>query len=114
LIENPVNHNQIFHLTHPNPPTHQWSHEVMCRRFNLGGIRFAGSGASLSEPGDPLRQMVRNQTQKMHAYFSNNPTFDRTSIDRALPHLRVPIIDEALINRLLDYAIAQDWGQSER
>lgn len=114
LIENPDNHNRIFHLTHPYPPTHEWSHEVICRRFNLGGIRFTGLGASLSELNDPLKRMIWNQTQKMHSYFSNDPTFDRTNTDRALPHLKVPIIDESLINRLLDYAIAQDWGQSER
>jgi nucleoside-diphosphate-sugar epimerase len=114
LIENPANHNQIFHLTHPHPATHEWSHQVMCRRFNLGGIRFTGIGASLSESNDPLKLMIWNQARKMYSYFSNNPTFDRTNTDRALPHLKVPIIDEAFVNKLLDYAIAQDWGQSVR
>ncbi len=114
LIENPLNHNQIFHLTHPHPLTHEWSHDVMCRRFNLGGIRFTGFGASLSESNDPLKLMIWNQTRKMYSYFSSNPTFDRANADRALPHLEVPIIDESFINRLVDYAIAQDWGQSER
>lgn len=114
LIENPANHNQIFHLTHPNPLTHEWSHKIMCRRFNLGGIRFTGIGSSLSESNDPLKQLIWNQTRRMYSYFSNNPTFDRTHTDRALPHLEVPIIDEALVTKLLDYAIAQDWGQSMR
>lgn len=82
LIENPVNHNQIFHLTHPHPLTHEWSHDVMCRRFNLGGIRFTGFGASLSESNDPLKLMIWNQTRKMYSYFSSNPTFDRTNADR--------------------------------
>jgi nucleoside-diphosphate-sugar epimerase len=114
LIENPGNHNQIFHLTHPNPLTHEWSHGVICRRFNLGGIRFTGLRASLPEPHDPLKMLIWNQIRKVHFYFSNNPTFDRTNTDRALPHLKVPVIDEGLVNRLLDYAIARDWGQSEK
>lgn len=114
LMENPENHNRIFHLTHPQPLTHEWSHDVLCRRFNLGGIHFTGKGASLSEMNDPLKAMIWNQTRKMYAYFSNNPIFDRTHTDQALPHLRVPVIDEGFIHRLLDFAIAQNWGQSDK
>ena len=114
LIENPANHNRVFHLTHPHPPTHRWSHAVMCGRFDLGGIRFNGIGTSLSPPEDPLILMVWNQTRKVYTYFSSNPTFDRTNTDRALPQLAPPVIDEAFVNKLLDYAIARDWGQRER
>lgn len=86
----------------------------MCGRFDLGGIRFNGIGTSLSPPEDPLILMVWNQTRKVYTYFSSNPTFDRTNTDRALPQLAPPVIDEAFVNKLLDYAIARDWGQRER
>jgi nucleoside-diphosphate-sugar epimerase len=110
LIENPVNHNRIFHLTHPHPPTHQWSHHVLCHRFDLGGIRFTDPATSISEDDDLLNRLIWNQTRRMYSYFSNNPTFDRTNTDRALPDLPVPIINESLTNKLLDYAISRNWG----
>jgi nucleoside-diphosphate-sugar epimerase len=113
LIEDPGNHNRIFHLTHPRPPTHEWSHQVLCRRFQLGGIRFVGPGQAVSKPDDPIKQMIWDQVRRMYAYFNNNPFFDRSQTDRALSDLTVPEINETLINKLLDYAISQDWGQKK-
>ena len=114
ILENPINHNRIFHLTHANPPTHAFSHQVICRRFELGGIEFIDPGIPLKEPDDPIRKMIWNQTRRMHAYFTNNPVFDREHTNRALPDMTIPPIDEAYINRLLDYAISRDWSHDER
>ncbi|MEW6185063.1 MAG: SDR family oxidoreductase [Thermodesulfobacteriota bacterium] len=113
LIENPAHFNRIFHLTHPQPPTHEWSHQVLCRRFQLGGIRFVDPGQTVSKPNDPIKQMIWDQVHRMYAYFNNNPAFDRRHTDQALPDLPLPTINETLINKLLDYAIAQDWGQKK-
>ncbi len=112
LIENPENHRKIFHLTHPAPPTHEWTLDLICRRFNLGGFRFAGAGAPFTQPRNRVERMVWRQMQTILFHFSNNPVFERTNIDRALPDLPVPRADEALIDRLLGYAIERDWGQS--
>lgn len=111
ILENPINHNKIFHLTHSHPPTHSFSHQVICRRFELGGIDFVDAALPLKEPNDPIRKMIWHQTRRMHAYFTNNPVFDREHTDRALPGMKIPSIDEAYINRLLDYAISYDWSR---
>jgi long-chain acyl-CoA synthetase len=112
LIEKPENHNKIFHLTHPNPPTHEWTLDLVCKRFNLGGFNFAGTGAPFTQPRNRVERMVWRQMQTILFHFSNNPAFDRTNIDTALPDLQVPQITEELANRLLNYAIEMDWGQS--
>jgi thioester reductase-like protein len=112
LIENPENHNKIFHLTHPNPPTHQWTMDYVCRRFNVGGLSFAGSEAPFTQPRNRIERMVWRQMQTILLHFSNNPIFDRTNIDAALPNLPVPEIDEQFVETLLSYAINRDWGQS--
>ncbi len=109
LIEKPENHNKIFHLTHPNPPTHEWTLDLVCKRFNLGGFHFAGTGAPFTQPRNRIERMVWRQMQTILFHFSNNPAFDRSNVDAALPDLPVPQITEEIANRLLDYAIDRDW-----
>jgi thioester reductase-like protein len=112
LIENPDNHNKIFHLSHPNPPNHQWTLDIVFRRFNIGGLTLAGVGAPFTQPRNRIERMVWRQMQTILLHFSNNPLFDRANTDQAIPHVQVPAITEELVHTLLDYAIERDWGQS--
>jgi thioester reductase-like protein len=113
IIEKPENHNQIFHLSHPSPPTHEWTLDLICRRFNIGGLRFAGEGAPFTQPRNRIERMVWRQMQTILFHFSNNPLFDRTNTDRATVGLEVPALAEARVHKLIDYAIEADWGHSE-
>ncbi len=112
LIQNPENHNGIFHLTHPNPPSHEWTLNYICERFNVGGFKFSGAGTPFTQPRNRIERMVWRQMQTILFHFANNPIFDRTNIDRALPHVQVPDLSEAMVTKLLDYAVVRDWGQS--
>lgn len=112
VIENPENHNKIFHLTHPAPPTHEYTLDYVCRRFNFGGLHFVGAGAPFTQPRNRIERMVWRQMQTILFHFSNNPVFDRTNIDRALLDLKVPQITEELVDKLIDYAIERDWGHA--
>jgi len=111
IVENPSNHNRIFHLTHPDPPTHQWSHEVLGRRFNITGLRLVGSIAEASKPNSEVIRMLRDQTRPVLSYFVNNPIFDRSNVEQALPDLHVPSLDEEMFNKLIAYAIKVNWGK---
>ncbi len=111
VIENPDNHNKIFHLTHPRPPVHRWTLEYVCRRYRLGGIQFAGEGAPFTQPRNRIERMVWRQMQPVLFHFSNNPQFDRTNIDEAVPDLDVPGITEERVDMLMKYAEEHDWGQ---
>ncbi len=112
VIETPENHNKIFHLTHPNPPTHEWTLEYICRRFDVGGFSFSGAGTPFTQPRNRIERMVWRQMQTILFHFANNPIFDRTNIDKALPDFRPPHLDEQFVEKLLNYAIDRDWGQS--
>jgi nucleoside-diphosphate-sugar epimerase len=112
IIESPENHNKIFHLTHPSPPTHQWTLDLICRRFNLDGFRFTGVGAPFTQPRNRIERMVWRQMQTILLHFSNDPLFDRTNTERAVTDLPVPAIDEQRVHKLIDYAVEVDWGQS--
>ncbi|MBM3302579.1 MAG: hypothetical protein FJY85_21840, partial [Deltaproteobacteria bacterium] len=112
IIENPENHNKIFHLSHPDPPTHAWTLDWITRRFRIGGLHFAGAGAPFTQPRNTIERMVWRQMQTILFHFANNPIFDRTNTEAAIPDIHIPPITEDLVNRLTDYAIEQDWGQS--
>ncbi|HTY24084.1 MAG TPA: SDR family oxidoreductase [Desulfomonilaceae bacterium] len=113
IIEDPKNHNKIYHLTHPSPPTHRWTLNLICRRFHLGGFRFAGVGAPFTQPRNKIERMVWRQMQTILFHFSNNPLFDRTNTDKATKDVTVPLITEKYVHKLIDYAIQMDWGESQ-
>ena len=112
IIENPSHHNKIYHLTHPDPPTHKWTLDLICRRFNLGGLDFSGAGSPFTQPRNRIERMVWRQMQTILLHFANNPIFDRTLTESAVPDLEVPSISEEFVEKLIDYAIESDWGQS--
>ncbi|MBM4326285.1 MAG: NAD-dependent epimerase/dehydratase family protein [Deltaproteobacteria bacterium] len=112
IIENAKNHNKVFHLTHPDPPTHQATLDLICKKFDIGGINFAGEGAPFTQPRNRIERMVWRQMQTILFYFSNNPIFDRSNTDRALADYPVPPMTDEVIHRVIDYAIEKDWGQA--
>ena len=114
IIEQPDLHKGIYHLTHPNPPTHRWTLDLICKLFGMGGINFAGQGAPITQPRNRIERMVFRQMQTILLHFSNNPSFDRTNIDKALPTLTPPPITEEMVEKMMNYAIEADWGQTTK
>jgi len=111
IIENPSNHNGVFHLTHTAPPTCAWTHEVFRERFTQVRIKFVGSEKPIEEPRSEFHRMLLNQTERILPYLMNTPEFDRSNTDRAIPEVDVPAITERYLNLLIDYAIGANWGQ---
>lgn len=111
LIENPANHKGIFHLTHPNPPSHKLTWNFVSKKFGVTGLEFSGTEAAQPTPRDEKEQLVFRQMQAIFSYLGNNPIFSRTLIDQALPGFKPPEVNEESMNRWVDYAASQDWGQ---
>ena len=112
IIENPANHRQIFHLTHPDPPTYSQILDFVSRRFQLQGVKFLGAGADFTmQPRNEMEQLVYRQMESVLAYFGNNPVFRRENTDRVLGGLTPPEVTDGLMDRWLDVAIENDWGQ---
>jgi hypothetical protein len=59
-----------------------------------------------------IERMVWRQMQTILFHFANNPVFDRTNIDAALPDLKPPVVTEEFVTKLIDYAIEHDWGHA--
>ena len=78
----------------------------------MGGFRFAGAGAPFTQPRNQAERMVWRQMQTILLHFANNPIFDRTRIDEALSEPKPPVISPEFVDKIIDYAIDSDWGQS--
>jgi hypothetical protein len=52
--------------------------------------------------------------QTILLHFANNPVFDRSNTDSAIGDLPVPPITSAYVDKIIDYGIEKDWGQSGR
>lgn len=112
IIEDPKNHCKIYHLTHPNPPTHEWTLNLVCNRFKVGGLKFAGAGTPFTQPRNRVERMVWRQMQTILLHFANNPVFDRTNTDDVAGDISVPPIEATYVDRIIDYAVEKDWGQA--
>ncbi len=47
-------------------------------------------------------------------YWTSEPQFDATNTRAAVPDRPCPVIDAAMVRRLIDFAIRDDWGRSAR
>jgi hypothetical protein len=56
--------------------------------------------------------MVWRQMQTILLHFANNPVFDRSNTDLVVGDITVPPITADYVDKIIDYAIEKDWGQS--
>ena len=111
LLENPANHRRVFHITHPQPPTYDQIWQYVSSRFGLRGVGFAGTATQTVQPRNELERLVCSQMESVLDYFGNNPLFERSNLEQALPGLSPPEITAELMDLWLGYAMDNDWGQ---
>lgn len=109
IVRNPDQFGKIFHITHPVPTSHEWSVDVLSKKFRISGIQFRGYSRKVPEPKNDFQRMIWGQVRRMFTYLSSNPIFDRTNTDSAISDLEAPPITESYVNRLVDWAVAKNW-----
>ena len=65
------------------------------------------AGQELSE----LEQIFDSHIGHYQPYWTRKPAFDCRNTLAAVPQLPCPRIDKACLHRLLDFAIADQWGK---
>jgi hypothetical protein len=64
----------------------------------------------MREPRTTVEQLAKKRAHAVFSYFYNNPYFDRTNTDAASLGIAPPPITEDFLDRLVDFAIHQNWG----
>ncbi len=107
-------HGQIYHLTNPQP--------VSCAEIQKAIINSlkancdpANSSTRLSSGELPTQstKVLQQFSERMSAYrsyFSDDPQFDCSNTQQALPDLPCPRVGSALLEKLADYSLEANFG----
>jgi thioester reductase-like protein len=109
VVAHPECHGKTYHLTNPAPATTQSMRHAM--GIVLGElVRDRKSSRSLHEVGDDYADSFREQMGVYQSYWSDDPAFDSTNTQTALPHLPCPEIDATVLDRLVRFAVGANFG----
>lgn len=109
IIARPELHGRTYHLTNPKPVT----------VANMAAAMGKVLGEILLKQGTPevdkthsekTMESFREQMGVYQSYWSDDPDFDSTRTEAALPHLPCPEIDETVMDRLSRFAIDTNFG----
>jgi thioester reductase-like protein len=104
VITHPECHGQTYHLTPPHPVTTRLIRDVLEEAVGLYGAMLAGSDYQPSYLNEP-EALFHEHIKIYNSYWRMDPDFDRTNVERMLPHLPCPHVDRTLLLRLSRAAI---------
>ena len=109
IIDNDGAKGKTYHLTNPNPPTHQdlvnWGNNLL-QAADIE-IQFA---EDYCQSATSFQQALRGKYEHFEGYLDYEPTFDRTNTDAALNgELPFPEFTSEGLNNLLIYARDNRW-----
>ncbi len=112
IVNRPARYGKTYHLVAPVPvradDIKQAAENVLC----IDGVRWSGPGP-LTAPS-AAEEVFREGLQEYWAYFQGDPAFDCRNTQSALSDLPAPQVDAALLERLIRYAAADNWGRAAR
>jgi thioester reductase-like protein len=111
LLRRPRWHGRTFHLVARRPARLRDIKAFIEDLLHLEGLRWAGP-EGLKDP-TALEERILEQFHDYWVYLRGDQVFDRSNTRRALPDLPPPCFDRALAGRLLEFALADQWGRGK-
>jgi thioester reductase-like protein len=105
-------HGRTFHLVSPAPVSTRFIRDVGAEILDLPGVGFRRPAREGSV--GRLEQLFADGIREYWPYLGGNPTFSCENTRAALPDLPPPIIDRAMLERLIRFAVANRWGRGRR
>jgi nucleoside-diphosphate-sugar epimerase/putative sterol carrier protein len=110
LLAKPHWHGRIFHLVSRAPTSTRFIYDVGVDVLDLPRVELAGT----SKGGDRLRELFLDSIRDYWPYLGGSPRFDCANTLMALGDLPAPCIDRAMLERLIRFAVAGNWGRVPR
>jgi len=109
LITHPECHGKTYHLTTTKMATAQsMAESIGSALVELVEKKLAQP--TTRAPNEDLIASFREQMKVYQAYWRDDPEFDSTNTQQAIPHLPCPEIDRAAMDRLIGFAIGSNFG----
>ncbi len=114
IILDPSLHGTTYHLTSTSPTSVDQLRQVFSdllleRREQDRGRQLGGEGAARLFSSDVLKKTFSDQMRTYSAYWKDDPTFDASHRDRAVPDLPCPLLDETALRRLCGFALEHNF-----
>lgn len=109
IVLDPALHGQTYHLTPRVPITVRLIRDVMEEVVGMYGLRFCGAGVH-NGTGHEVEQIFFKHMEVYHSYWKDDPEFDSTNTQAAVPHLPCPHVDREMLLRLARVAIERGFN----
>jgi thioester reductase-like protein len=109
IITNPQFHGQTYHLTPRVPITVRLIRDVMEEVVGMYGLSFSGANGSMGIDQES-EQIFLKHMEVYHSYWKDDPEFDSTNTQRAVPELLCPLVDRKMMVRLARVAIERSFN----
>ena len=108
LIRHDRHHGRTYHLTNPRPATVSMMQQAIGAA--LAQRVLDAPPPRTSTAADDLVPAFRQQMQVYKSYWSDDPQFDSSQTQAALPDLPCPLVDLQVMQRLICFAIDTNFG----
>jgi thioester reductase-like protein len=109
LLARPSEHGRTYHLVSPLPATARFIQETASAELDIDGIELIGPKEV--ESPTRLEEMLLEGLQEYWPYLGGTPDFCHRNTTAELPHLPAPIVDAAMLRRLVRFAVANRFGR---
>jgi hypothetical protein len=112
LIDRPAWHGRTFHLVSRAAVSARFLCDLAWSELKLDGIVLAGP-----DGGGARNRMEELFIEGLHEYWpyaDGHPEFDSANTAGALPDLPPPVMDRPLLQRLVRFAVADNWGRRKQ
>jgi thioester reductase-like protein len=107
-------HGRTYHLTPLQAVTAREIETAMLRSYNIYGPVFGGPDALRNGELNDLEKMFYEFVAQYQPYWSAEPQFDCRNTKAAAPHLPCPAIDVPCLERLIEFAVRDQWGKGKK
>ena len=108
FVTHPALHGTTYHLTHPQPVTVSLIQRVVQEAIETCSTRrFVGTPTE--EELAAYEELFLQMMEVYRSHSRDDPTFDRTNTDRALPHLPCPELDHESMLRVASYPVRHNF-----
>jgi thioester reductase-like protein len=112
LMREPAAHGRTFHLVSGQPVAARLIKEVSEEVLQVDGVTFAGP--QVFTDASPLERVFLDHLQEYSPYLEGDPVFDTSTLSAVLPDLPSAAVDRPLLQRLIEFAVADQWGRARR
>lgn len=109
LVAHPHLHGTTYHLTNPAPATVLSMQNAIVEAL-AEVVQSRPAPRSKGPASEDFVASFREQMGIYQAYWSDDPQFDSSRTEQALPHLPCPQIDHEVMRRLVRFAIDTNFG----